>query len=501
MPMRPQTLTDAIVAVATAAPDTTALVWHETEVSYGELLSMATAAHDRISALHLGEGRPVGLLAPKSPASVALVLGALLAGRPFLLPAPTHLRQVLRDLFAQAGCEYVVTPQTVTRRPAEPVERAERAEPVESLDGVSFMLTTSGSTGLPKIVPLGADAVDRFVAWSAHRFGIESGSRVLNHAPLSFDLCLLDVWTTLAHGGTVVLVDPDEALHAGWLGDLLTRQRVQVVQAVPMFYGLLTGLGADPRAARSRTFPTVRHAVFTGDVMPPNVLGMLPEVFPNARLYNVYGSTETNDSFLHEVGAADTGRPGATVPLGDPIPGVNALVVTENGTVLYGPGSGELWVHTPFQSNGYLGPARGDGRFGPLPDVPESPCWFRTGDLVRRGADGTLFLLGRTDLRVKVRGVGVDLGEVEQALLSAPGAMASAVLALPDPLGGKRLHAVVQRTPGSGLNSLTLRRHCTSALPRGATPEVVRVVDTPLPRTSTGKVDRAAVGRLYLSNR
>ena len=101
------------------------------------------------------------------------------------------------------------------------------------------MLTTSGSTGLPKIVPLTVGAVDHFTDWAAAQFEIGPGTNVANYAPLNFDLCLLDIWTTLKHGGCVVMVDQDRATHGGYLADLLADNEVNVVQAVPMLYRLL----------------------------------------------------------------------------------------------------------------------------------------------------------------------------------------------------------------------------------------------------------------------
>ncbi|WP_229397642.1 AMP-binding protein [Micromonospora okii] len=508
-------LVTSILRTATTDPDSVALVWRDQEIGYGALVELAARARDRVTALDLDDDEPVGVLADKSPEAVALVLGVLQAGRPFLLPASNLPSATLRELFGQAGCRHVLSPRDTLRLPGVVAGRVP--------EGTSFMLTTSGSTGLPKVVPLGADAIDRFVAWASGRFGIGPGVRVLNYAPLNFDLCLLDVWTTLGRGGTVVLVDPDQALQAGALAALVARERVSVVQAVPMLFGLLAGpeadagrtgdagsradarLGGDAGSGGGRgqepaprVFPDVAHLVFTGDAMPNRLLRRLPAAFPSARLYNLYGCTETNDSFLCEV---DRDGPfEGPVPLGEPLPGVDAAVVAPDGAIVDGAGSGELWVRTPFQSVGYLGAAAGSGRFGPDPSGRPGPAWYRSGDLVRRDADGRLFLIGRDDHRVKVRGVGVDLGEVEQALLGHPEAADAVVLAVPDALVGSRLHAVVRRAAGSTLNSLTLRQHCAGVLPRGAIPETVRVVDAPFPRTSTGKVDRLAVRQAHLTS-
>lgn len=472
---------------AERAPEATALIWHDTALRYGELLMMARVERDRVERLGLPPGRPVGLLADKSPAAIALVLGCLLADRPFLLPSPALADATLAALFAQAGCGPVLTPQGQGPRelPGAPAPEVTPEPPAET----SFMLTTSGSTGLPKVVPLGAGAVDRFAAWAAPAFGIGPGRSVLNVAPLNFDLCLLDVWTTLACGGRVVLVDPAHAANGRRLHRLLCDHEVHLVQAVPMFFGLLL----EAAAPLGTTFDSVEHVVFTGDAIPGHVLAGLPDLFPNARLHNVYGCTETNDSFIHEV---DRDGPLATpVPIGAPLPGVRALVVDAGGGVVAGAGEGELYVSTPFQAEGYLDRARHAGKFTGHPLGADDRRWFRTGDLVRRDADGRVELVGRSDFQVKVRGVAVNTAEVERALLAHPDVLEAAVAAVPDPVAGRTLAASVYRAPGSGLTSLGLREHCVRELPRAAVPTALRIVDEPLPKTATGKVDRTAVDR------
>ncbi|MGY0490651.1 AMP-binding protein [Streptomyces sp. WG-D5] len=464
-------------------PEATALVWHGEETSYRALYEMAGRERERLALLGLSAGEPVGVLAAKSPGAVALVLGCLLAHRPFLLPSPQLADSLLTQLFAQAGCHHVLAPEGEPQCVLAPA-RSE-AHPVHP--DTTFMLTTSGSTGLPKIVPLRRDAVDRFTAWAGPALGVTHDTAVLNYAPLNFDLCLFDVWSTLAHGGRVVLVDPDKAVDGRHLLDLLLRHDIVIVQAVPMFYRLV--LDAAHRAGV--VLPSVRRAVFTGDALPERTFAELRELLPAARLTNIYGCTETNDSFAYEVDTTATVFP--PVPIGTPLPGVAALVLDADGREVTGAGTGELYVRTPFQSAGYLDPARSRGKFTAHPLGHDDATWFRTGDLVRRDADGLLHLTGRSDFQVKVRGVAVNTAEIEQVLLRHPAVLEAGVAARPDPLTGKRLVAGVRRAPGSGLNSLLLKEHCAGALPRAAVPGVLRITDEPLPKTATGKVDRGAL--------
>ncbi|MDX8050596.1 AMP-binding protein [Lentzea sp. BCCO 10_0798] len=461
-------MADNFVNIAHEQPDAPALVWRDRTVSYRELYLGARRAQARIVCLP-DDGTPLGLRAPKSPESVALVLGCLLAQRRFLLPSATLAEQTLAELFAASGCTTVLS-EVDTQRPGQGGVNTFTPDP----DRVTFMLTTSGSTGRPKVVPLTEGAVDRFTDWAAAHFGLTGV--VLNYSPLNFDLCLLDIWATLKHGGTVVLADPARGTDAAHLADLLRDNEVEVVQAVPMLFELLAG--GPPQ-------PHVRQVIITGDTIAARTLARLPALFPNARIHNLYGCTETNDSLVHELDPARL--PAGQIPLGLPLPGVEIRVVAEHGP-LRGQGTGELEVRTPFQTTGYLDPALDADRF-------TADGFYRTGDLVRVGADGALTLLGRNDFQVKIRGVRTNVQEVERVLQEHPEIAEAAVVAVPDPLAGHLLHAELRRAPSSGLNTLVLRQFCAERLAATSIPSTIRITAEPLPRTSTGKPDRQLLVR------
>lgn len=463
------TIAGAVDRHAHEHPDAPALVWRDTVVSYGELANGMRAAAAGVAELPPG---PVGVRAEKSAAAVAFVLGCRAAGRTVVLPSPALPDDTLTALFERAGCGAVVTAADI-----DAVEDGDAA-PVAGAD-IAFTLTTSGSTGVPKLVPLRAAAVERFTHWVHDRFDVGPGRRVLNYAPLNFDLCLFEIWATLRHGGCVMLVDAATAADGGRLAALVDTTLPHVVQAVPLFYQLVADAVDHP-------LPSVEHAIVTGDALRPARVPALRAVFDHARFHNIYGCTETNDSFHHELVPGDEDRD--ALPLGEPLPGVRADLVAD-GAVLTGPGTGELVVRTPFQSPGYHAAAQ-QGGFGEHPVHVDGERWFRTGDLVRRDAHGALFLEGRADFRVKVRGQQVYLQHVEAVLLASEDVVEAAAVAVPDEHVGKRLHVVVRRREDSRLNSLVLRKYLAERLPPSAIPSTVHIGADPLPRTPTGKVDR-----------
>lgn len=478
--MQVESLAGDVLAQAQRRPQAPALLWRDRTVSYLELAELSDRARTELDK-HVPSGSPVALRATKSPESIAVILACLAAERPLLLASPELGPQVLDSLVERSGCLGVVSVAGTELHWQPTVPPA--AVPLPPAD-TCLLLTTSGSTGLPKIVPLGADAVYRFTSWAAAAFDLAPDSRVLNYAPLNFDLCLLDVWATLRHGGCAVLVDPEQAVNPRYLLQLFRQAAPQVVQAVPMLFRILAG------AAGEQTFPGVAHVLLTGDHTPQRLRAELPRLFPDALFHNVYGCTETNDSFVYSfTGAQAADRD--VLPLGGPIPGVEAEVLAD-GAVLDGPGLGELIVSTPFQADGYL---LGDGpgeRFFRRPSGAGERTWYRTGDLVRRDTGGELTLVGRNDFQVKVRGVRVSLEEIERVIHSHEDVLEAAVVALPDADAGMRLHAIV-RTGSAQLNSLRLHTHCAARLTRAAIPSTFRLVDQPLPTGATGKVDRSRI--------
>jgi acyl-coenzyme A synthetase/AMP-(fatty) acid ligase len=492
-----ESVADHFAQQADSQPDAPALIWDGREISYGELQKMADAAHAELEALGLPADRPVGIQARKSPEAIALILACLKARRPFLLPSIELAPETLAKLFGQAEASRVLTPAedgdsalSASELPDDGDMPASEWPPPGGGDDIAFMLTTSGSTGLPKIVPLPAAAIHEFTNWAASQFGIGPGAKVLNYAPLNFDLCLLDIWSTLKAGGCVVIVDQAKATHGDHLVELIAGNEVDVVQAVPMLYRLLI----DETSESGQRFPSVKHVITTGDKIPPSSLSQLPELFPNARIYNVYGCTETNDSMMHQFeGLSPEGglSPSFKVPIGKPIQGVEARIEGEDGNPLEGAGTGELLVRTPFQTRGYLTVSRNEGTFVSRTDDGEGErTYYRTGDVVRRDEEGVLTLEGRSDFYVKVRGVRVSTQVVEQAIQEHPDAIEVAVIPVPDEIAGHKLHAVVRKKENSSFNGMTLRKHLMGRLARTEMPGSIAIVTEELPKTSTGKVDR-----------
>jgi amino acid adenylation domain-containing protein len=467
----------------------------------------------------------VGLLLPKSERAVVAMLGTLKSGATYVpvdpgLPA-SRARLILNDSIAKvlittsrmlarldprtlSALEAVIlvdgaTTDTSARPRVLSWADALAAAPITSPSNVletdpAYVLYTSGSTGTPKGVVLNHRHALNFVSWAVDTFGITGDDRVANHAPFHFDLSILDVFAALRAGACVVLVPNDVATFPGRLGRWIARERISIWSSVPSALTRLLLRGGLAAA------PELRIVLFAGEVFPVKHLRGVMEAWPQARFFNLYGPTETNVCTYYAL--PERLPPEVNdLPIGTACMNTEVFAVGDDGNVVTEEGVGELYVRGPAIMSGYW--RQPDRTAAALVANPQRPAIlervYRTGDIVRRDADGVYWFIGRRDHMVKVRGYRVELGEIEHALLGHGEVRAAVVVALPDDIVGARLHAVIVPN-GSRPTVKSLQAQCGGQLPRYMMPERFHLWDA-LPLTSTGKVDRPGITRLLQAER
>ncbi|WP_019927371.1 AMP-binding protein [Nocardia sp. BMG111209] len=460
--------------IAARQPDHTAISFGPQRWSYGQLTSTVDDCRAQLTRTVDTTHATIAMAAHKTPQRIALAAAAIELGHSLLLLSPELGTDMFDHLVERAGCTHTVDIYPRDGR-ITATTNGFRHDPDQRQN---LILATSGSTGRPKLVPLGPGAVDAFTDWCTRMFDLGPTSRVWSYAPLNFDLSLLDVWASLAAGAEVVALTADEGSDGATLARLLQDAPPTVLQSVPLLHRLVHPHPVTP-------IRSTRHVVVTGEPFVRELADQLAHRFPDAAIHNVYGSTETNDSLLHTVTAADHDRP--HIPVGRPLPGVAVVLLDGAHAVIDGPGEGELVVSTPFQSGRYR-LAEPDGAFGPWNPREPGRTYFRTGDHARRDAAGVHHLLGRRDHLVKVRGVRTNTIEVESVLAAAPDVAEAAVVATPHATEGHRLHAFV--VAGPDVDRLSVRGHLARHLPRTALPATFTFLESPLPRTPSGKTDR-----------
>ncbi|CAL9657801.1 amino acid adenylation domain-containing protein [Streptomyces sp. enrichment culture] len=493
-------------------------------LTYAQLFGAARDTARRLSARGTGRGDVVAVAVPRSTDAVTAVLGVLLSGAaycPLDPKAPSNRTSRLLTGTAPAlvlttgdraadfaghrvllldepdsGTDDAATAHGPASRPSgtapepsgtapEPagtaLEPAGTAlEPAGTAPGpadLAYVLHTSGSTGRPKGVAVAHRALAHFVAAATHRYGLRGEDRVLQFAPLHFDTSVEEIFLTLCAGATLVLRTDGMTDSVPRFLDDCARLRVSVLDLPTAYwhevaYAVSTGIAALPGG--------VRTVVIGGEAaLPERVERWRKAVGTSVALLNTYGPTEATVvatvADLHEPRLA----PG-DVPVGRPLAGTRAAVV-----------DGELYLSGPALAEGYRPDVPDGARFARLAALPDAPRAYRTGDLVRVGEDGQLRYLGRADSEFKISGHRVQPAEVETALLSHPRVREAAVAGQVLPDGTRRLvaHLVAE---GRAPSAAEVREHLRGVLPAATIPSAVEVVDR-LPRTSSGKIDRAAL--------
>jgi amino acid adenylation domain-containing protein len=388
---------------------------------------------------------------------------------------------------AEASHGAAIVPWTaVAGESAEPL-----AEELAIETDLAYILYTSGSTGTPKGVMISHRNSLTFVDWAAAAAGLSEQDRVCSPAPLTFDLSVFDIFATCRAAACLTVLPEGAATFPVSIARFMEAERISVWYSVPSVLTLLANYGGLQQSA----LPDLRVVVFAGEVFPPKHLARLIAELPHPRYLNWYGPTETNVCTAYEVpsGWADA----QPAPIGKACANTEVFAVTSEGRQVSGPGEeGELYVRGPSLMRGYWGqPAKTSEVLVRNPFQAEyDEIVYRTGDLVTLEPDGNFAYLGRRDSMVKVRGYRVELGEVEATLYRHPAIREAAVLPVPDELLGSRLRAVVTADGGSNLTRENVLDHCRRWLPSYMVPDIVEFREE-MPRTSTGKVDRAGLAQ------
>ncbi|NKS03385.1 amino acid adenylation domain-containing protein [Rhodococcus hoagii] len=344
-------------------------------------------------------------------------------------------------------------------------------------DGLAYLLFTSGSTGVPKGVAVTHGGLSTLVDVQRRELDVTPEAVVLQAATPTFDACVFELLAAHAHGATLVCAPA--SIYAGTdLQGFVEREGVTHVNLTPTVLATL-----DP-AAFSRSLTVVS----AGEVLSERTAA----AWAGHRLYNGYGPTEcTVGATLGPVahrGPVTIGLPmaGKTVRILDP-----RLRPVPTGVV------GELYVGGAGLARGYHGaPAATAGRFVADPFAPGARL-FRTGDLARVRADGSVEYVGRSDDQVQINGVRVEPSEVDAALAAAPSIRTSATVPIRQSNGERTLVSYVVARAGADLDAAQVRADLARLLPRHLVPSAVVNVER-IPTTPGGKVDRAALPDPYL---
>lgn len=467
----------------------------------------------------------VGLLLGKSMESIVCLFGVLKAGAVYVPIDPaapvSRLRHILRNcgirflIASGKGARPLFDEEEATEHSLDTVLLVDPTEPRRDIRDISrrilswedlhscedlplpvipgtevepaYILHTSGSTGIPKGVAISHRNALSFVEMAADFFGIRPEDRLSNHASLTFDLSMFDIYVAIKAGAAVVLVPENLSMFPVKLAEYISRTSITVWNSVSSVLSLLAVRGN----LEKYRFPELRTVIFSGEILPVKYLRVLMAQMKETVFYNIYGQTEANSSTYYRLDGLPE-KDEWKIPIGKPFPNFEVFVLDEKGQwVGDHRGEGELYVKGPTVAMGYWGDTeRTREKFVPDPRMPGSPvCVYRTGDRVRWDEEENLLFLGRMDNLVKSRGYRIELDEVEVALNSHPSVRQAAAIPVPDELIGNRIVACISCLEGAGADAMEILHHCSRTIPHYMIPAAV-LFYVDLPRNANGKIDR-----------
>ncbi len=470
---------------------------------YEELAQQVGALTAALAQRGVGRGQRVAIALSPSAELVASVLAVLARGAAYVPLDPAYPQSRLEFMLADSDAMLLLGDAQSTASLSVDLpclllddfdwRGSAAGEPVSiNSQAPAYLLYTSGSTGKPKgVVGLHGAAVNR-CRWMWQDYGIAAEETFYLRTSLNFVDSLWEIFGALGSGASLVIPSPDAAQDAHCLADDLAREGVTHLVAVPTILSALI----DAQAQRAGGLPRLRSVITSGEPLRPDLLRRWRRAFPAARLINTYGTSEVWDVTHCEISNIDINS--SHVPIGRPPANVRAYVLDESLNLLPPGVTGELYVGGIGVGGGYWQRPELDAeRYLPSP-FHEGERLYRSGDLARWRFDGQLECLGRRDHQVKLRGVRIELGEVEFALMQDASVVQAAARISETAGHAARLLAWVVPADGPKVGAAKLRRVLRTRLPPAMVPAQIYVLDR-LPLTPSGKIDRLALKEVAVS--
>jgi amino acid adenylation domain-containing protein/non-ribosomal peptide synthase protein (TIGR01720 family) len=483
---------------AARTPDSVALVFAETQLTYAELNVRANQWAHRLIELGVGPDVLVGVSVDRSLELVIGLLAVLKAGGAYVPLDPDYPQDRLRNMIEDSGVKLLLTQghlQSVLPIPDQvqsldldqPLSGYSEANPQTDLspENLAYAIYTSGSTGKPKGVMVRHGALTNFIVSMASAPGICADDRLLSLTTFSFDIFGLELYTPLMVGGRVVMADKDTQRDPELILQQVQTQGISVLQATPSTWRMLL---ESPNAG----LLAGRRLLCGGEALADELAVRMTAL--GAQTWNLYGPTETTIWSALQPLDVENSHP----YLGRPIANTSLYILGEDLSANPVGVAGELLIGGDGLARGYFQrPSLTAERFLPNPYGEPGGRFYRTGDLARYRADGVIDYISRIDHQVKIRGFRIELGEIEARLLEHAGVREAVVIAQ-DGIQGPMLvgYIVANQTNDELLREelmhQELRAQLLQQLPDYMVPQHWLFLPR-LPLTPNGKLDRKAL--------
>ena len=477
-----ETLVDLFQQTCDKYPTKTALIFQDTQLSYHDLQNWSNAIAADLVQKGIGNGCYVGVWLPRGLALHAVILGIVKAGAAYVpidndMPAE-RVSIVLKEVHASAYFTTNYLEASCTILPVVPLPINGAKTPninVAIPDGDAYVLYTSGSTGIPKGIPITHRKICHLVRAEQSVFDIKATDRVYQGFSVSFDMWCEETWISYFVGATLWVADNTTSKAIDELSDVLSAQKITVLHAVPSLLAVIDDI-----------IPSIRIVNAGGEACTSLVVNKWAK--KGVAFYNSYGPTETTVSAT--IAAL---QPGDRITIGEPLPNYAIAVVDEMQQLLPRGERGELIISGAGVSNGYVNLTEQTAKkFLPKPpglkSMPGNTIYL-TGDAAIINEDGSVDFLGRFDDQIKLRGYRIELGEIEVKLQAFPNITAVAVAVKKDLIGNEHLIGYLLPASGITIDEYAIRVALAKTLPTYMVPEAI-VLLKEIPRMPSGKINR-----------
>jgi len=485
-------------------PDRTAVSDVRSALTFREVELRAARLATTLAGQMLETRQPVAVCLPKTTEALVAFLAVLMTGNAYLpldpKSPPERLRVILDsigpaavitdgghvDLLAQAGfsgLRILLADDALPDTPDRSI-LASRREALLDTDP-AYIITTSGSTGVPKGVAIGHRSIIDYIDWAKDRFDLDETLVIGSQAPFVFDNSTLDIYLCLALGAELVLIPEDLFSFPARLMAFVAERGVNFVFWVPSVLIQVANLGI----LDAVPVPTLRRVFFAGEVMPNRTLNHWRQRLPKAQFVNLYGPTEVTVDCTYFV----VDRPFSDeepLPIGFPCRNTGILILNDANQACAPGEQGELCVRGGSLALGYWNdPEKTALAFVQNPLNSHYPeRIYRTGDLVCTNPRGEILFLGRKDHQIKHLGYRIELLEIEQQVLAMSGLDNACVVYD----GNRREITLFYQSVSPDLTPATIRRHLAKTLPKYMLPTGFHRLES-LPLLPHGKIDRAGL--------
>ncbi len=493
------------------SPEDIAVAWGNEKRLYRELNKKANQIARLIRREGIAADDTVGILLERSPLMIESILGTWKAGGAYIPIDSTYPVERMVGILEDSNTKLLISETRYISRELESrykgtiikldlVSAALEKENGEDLllkvepQHLAYVIYTSGSTGKPKGAMVEHIGMMNHMMAKVSELELTADSIIVQNASQCFDISVWQFFAALICGGKTVIYNNDTIMNPEKFVRKVLEDKATILEVVPSFLDVMMDLLEENRVK----FETLRYLVVTGEEVKAKLVQKWFNIFSGIKMVNAYGPTEASDDITHHI--MDRWSEVNSIPIGKPIQNFNIYIVDEYMHLCPIGVKGEILVSGIGVGRGYLNDKeKTEQAF--MTDPFAKKCnvrLYKTGDLGRWLADGTIAFCGRKDYQVKIRGFRIELGEIESHILQYKGIKNTVVIDRQDENGNKYLCAFITVEKEGAIEGIT--EHLRNILPEYMIPNYFIQLDA-MPLTPNGKIDRKVLNHYEINAR